>query len=139
MRRTKSQKLHLVTFFPVRFSSQDSQPARSETQSTIGSLRLSLDSDSDEGDIEERFKSVTAKMMMISLFQEIRKNLTLQKDILCNLDLKMCSSTPFLAVSTFERLFDNFSIDTGKLMKLIENVGESVPNFTETSRDSMCG
>ena len=68
-----------------------------------------------------------------------QKNLTLQKDILCNLDLKMCSSTPFLAVSTFERLFDNFSIDTEKLMKLIENVGESVPNFTETSRDSMCG
>ena len=89
--------------------------------------------------MNQRFKSVTAKMMMISLFQEIRKNLTLQKDILCNLDLKMCSSTPFLAVSTFERLFDNFSIDTGKLMKLIENVGESVPNFTETSRDSMCG
>ena len=47
-------EVHLVTFFPVRFSSQDSQPARSETQSTIGSLRLSLDSDSDEGDIEER-------------------------------------------------------------------------------------
>ena len=89
--------------------------------------------------MNQRFKSVTAKMMMISLFQEIRKNLTLQKDILCNLDLKMCSSTPFLAVSTFERLFDNFSIDTGELMKLIENVGESVPNFTETSRDSMCG
>ena len=89
--------------------------------------------------MNQRFKSVTAKMMMISLFQEIRKNLTLQKDILCNLDLKMCSSTPFLAVSTFERLFDNFSIDTGDLMKLIENVGESVPNFTETSRDSMCG
>ena len=89
--------------------------------------------------MNQRFKSVTAKMMMISLFQEIRKNLTLQKDILCNLDLKMCSSTPFLAVSTFERLFDNFSIDTGDLMKLIENVEESVPNFTETSRDSMCG
>ena len=89
--------------------------------------------------MNQRFKSVTAKMMMISLFQEIRKNLTLQKDILCNLDLKMCSSTPFLAVSTFERLFDNFSIDTEKLMKLIENVEESVPNFTETSRDSMCG
>ena len=55
MRRTKSQKLHLVTFFfQFVFSSQDSHPARSETQSTIGSLRLSSDSDSDEGDIEER-------------------------------------------------------------------------------------
>ena len=41
-------------FFQFVFSSQDSHPARSETQSTIGSLRLSLDSDSDEGDIEER-------------------------------------------------------------------------------------
>ena len=41
-------------FFQFVFSSQDSHPARSETQSTIGSLRLSLDSDSDEGDIEKR-------------------------------------------------------------------------------------
>ena len=42
------------------------------------------------------------------------------------LGLLVIGDTPFLAVTTFEQLFDNFSIDTGKLVKLLENLGESV-------------
>jgi len=126
---------------------KDSRPA---TRSSVGSLRLSSESgygDIEEGQVvsiessDEDSDEVVEIVTMNESEPEVQSchsddddqfltrdqtQISLQKNILCNLELIVLGSTPFLAVSTFEQLFDNFSIDTGKLVKLLENLGESV-------------
>lgn len=136
--------------FSMSLSPRHSNISRPETRSSVGSLRLS--SDSGEGDIEEGqvvsiessdedSDDVVEIVTMNDSEPEVQSchsddddqfvsrdqtQISLQKNILCNLELIVIGSSPFLAVSTFEQLFDNFCIDTGKLVKLLENLGESV-------------
>jgi len=48
--------------------------------------------------------------------------------VLSKLDIKIHETTPYLAVSTFEQLYDNFQLETLRLIKLMENQGFLVQN-----------